>query len=483
MTVTPPFTRSGSPDRTMVETLNETTPQSPVPRLGMWAAVALVVSEVVGIGIFLAPATLTRTFGSVWAALLVWVSMAGVTVAGALCYAELATRFPRAGGAYVFLREGFGLRCAFVYGWMALLVVDPGLVAVLGIALARYLLVVVGGSPDLLVPLAAAIVIGFGLLTLLGVDVSARVIQWTVVLKLLAVAVLVLAGVSFALENGNLALVARIARPPTRPETLATAITVAFFAFGGWWELGRMSEEVTRPRRTIPNALLGGVGLVTVMYALVTIAFMFVAADLAMASLAEASDEALVAAVGTALFGEAAARVVAGIVVVAVSGTLAAVLLRAPRGYLAMARDGVFPRRVAGLDARRGTSPTSTIIQVSLACGLLFFGTFEEILGYFVPAALFFVGLGAAAVLRVPRPSRDRATFRMPLYPLPLAAFLLATSAMLIVLCLGRPSQTLLGAGVLVIAVVLSRAVIPNGSTTASRDGVGMQNDHGIMVP
>src|SRR5687767_10405849 len=100
-------------------------------RLGTWAAMAMVVSEVIGVGIFLTPATMTRSLGSLWATLLVWGAMAALTVAGALCYGELATRFPRAGGAYVFLREGFGLRCAFVYGWMAMLVVDPGLVAAL----------------------------------------------------------------------------------------------------------------------------------------------------------------------------------------------------------------------------------------------------------------------------------------------------------------------------------------------------------------
>ena len=95
-------------------------------RLGPWGATAMVISQVIGVGIFLTPATMMRTLGTVNAALGVWVVMGILSAAGALCYAELTTRFPAAGGAYVYLREAFGPRSAFVYGWMALLVMDPG---------------------------------------------------------------------------------------------------------------------------------------------------------------------------------------------------------------------------------------------------------------------------------------------------------------------------------------------------------------------
>ena len=97
----------------------------------------MVVSQVVGVGIFLTPATMMRTLGSPWAALAMWGVMGTLSAAGALCYAELSTRFPKAGGSYVYLREAFGPRCAFVYGWMALLVMDPGLTAALGIGFAQ----------------------------------------------------------------------------------------------------------------------------------------------------------------------------------------------------------------------------------------------------------------------------------------------------------------------------------------------------------
>src|SRR4051812_27285424 len=152
----------------------------------------MVVGEVVGVGIFLTPATMIRTLGGAGQAFAVWALLGVLTAAGALCYAELATRFPKAGGAYVFLREAFGPRCAFVYGWMALLVMDPGLTAALGIGFSQYLLAATGASPSttasLAVPLAIAAVVSFALLTLLGVRASGRVLRWTVVAKLAGVA-------------------------------------------------------------------------------------------------------------------------------------------------------------------------------------------------------------------------------------------------------------------------------------------------------
>lgn len=423
-------------------------------RLGTWTATAMVVSEVVGVGIFLAPATMMRVLGGVWTALAVWAVMGALTAAGALCYAELATRFPKAGGGYVFLREAFGRRCAFVYGWMALLVMDPGLAAALGIGLAQYLLVTLGGPARLVAPVAIACIVGFGMLTLLGLNVSARVMRWTVAAKLAIVAVLVCLGVVHASTNTD-----PVAWPASRtigPEALAASIIAAFFAFGGWWEVGRMSEEVTSPRRTMPRALLGGVALVTVMYALVTIAFVLGAS----ASVA-GTDEAFVSRVGAALFGNAAGRLLSAMVVIAVAGSLAAVLLGAPRVYLAMARDGLFPRRLARFNERRGTAPGGTLVQVSLACVLVLLGTFDEILGYFVPAAVFFLGLSAAAVLVLPRPQSDEQVFRAPLHPLPIAVFLVLILGVLILFAVGQTKQTLLGAAVVTLGVPVSLLVIP----------------------
>ena len=440
--------------------MTETTPRS----LGSWTATAMVVSQVVGVGIFLTPATMMRTLGSSWSALAMWAVMGTLSTAGALCFAELATRFPKAGGSYVYLREAYGPRCAFVYGWMALLVMDPGLTAALGIGFSQYLLATIGASPTLAPPVAIAAIISFGLITLLGIGTSARAMQWTAAAKLSIVVILVGA----ALTRLSSADVTDFVAAPSAVTTgaLAASLIAAFFAFGGWWDLGRMGEEVESPRRTMPRALVGGLALVTAMYALVSVAYM-----LGTSGPAPGTDEAFVRRVGASLFGEAAGYLLSGMVVVAVAGSLAAVLLGSPRVYVAMARDGIFPERLARFNSGRGTVPASTIVQVALACVLVLLGTFDDILGYFVPSAVFFLGLSATAVLILPRPGSREDVFRAPMHPLPIALFLVMVVSILVLFVVGQTRQTLLGALVVSLGIPVSWVVLARRRRLEPEDG------------
>ena len=414
----------------------------------------MVVSQVVGVGIFLTPATMMRTIGSTSAAIGMWVIVGALSTAGALCYAELSTRFPKAGGSYVFLREAFGPRCAFVYGWMALLVMDPGITAALGIGLAQYLLATVGGSATLAPVVAVLAIIAFGLLTLLGIGASARTMQWTAAAKLAIVAVLVGAALW---RVGHTPSTTAAATPTVlTPAALAASLIAAFFAFGGWWDLGRMGEEVESPRRTMPRALAGGLAIVTAMYALVSVAL-----RLGASGPMPETDETFVLAVGASLFGATAGHLLSGMVVVAVAGSLAATLLGSPRVYLAMARDGLFPQSLARYDARRGTVPGATLVQVSLASALALLGSFNDILGYFVPCAVFFLGLSAAAVLVLPRPQARAEIYTAPLHPVPIAVFLVMVVSVLGLFIVGQPRQTLLGAVVVALGVPVAWFVLP----------------------
>lgn len=403
-----------------------------------------------GVGILLTPATMMRTLGSVWLAVLMWLAMGTFTAAGALCYAELTTRFPKAGGTYVFLAEGYGRRTAFAYGWMALLVMDPGLAAALSIGFAQYLLATLGVDARF-TPVAAIVALGaFALVSLRGIDANIRLLRWTASMKLTVVGVLVLAGVWRFLGG---AAIAHASTPlPGGIPALAGGIVAAFFAFGGWWDLGRMSEEVESPRTTMPVALVGGVTLVTVVYLLVTVALL-----LATPQGGSLSDDAFVAAAGSALFGSAAGRLLSAIVTVTVAGSLIAVLLGAPRTYLAMVRDGVLPVGLHWFDEAKGRSPVGTTVQVSLAAVLVLLGTFDQILGYFVPAAVFFLGLSAASLVRVHTQPAGPHVFLTPWFPLPLIVFLTLIVLMLVLFVAGTPLQTALGAAVVLVGALLYR--------------------------
>ena len=423
-------------------------------RFGVWAALAMIVAEVMGVGIFLTPAQMSRTLGSPAWVLGIWGLVGLMSAAGALCYAELGTRFPEAGGGYVYLREAFGERTAFVYGWMSLLVMDPGLTAALGVGLATYLLVLLE-APSSLVPVIAivAIVMLAGV-SALGVESSARVLRWTAVAKLVTIAALVIAVLAHGdASDGSRATVTANALPSF--PVLAGALMGAFFAFGGWWDLGKMSEEIVEPRRTLPLALVGGIVIVTLVYAGLSVAFIHVTQGRQ-----PATDDAFVAALGSALFGERAAKALAAAVLIAVAGSLTAVLLGAPRVYLAMARSGVFPAGLVRFDHRRQAAPRATLIQVGLACLLVLLGSFDQILGYFVPAAVFFLGLSAAAILKLPRPPDDGTVFRSPWHPWPITVFLALVVVMVVLFAVGRPVQTLIGAAVIALGIPVSWAVI-----------------------
>ena len=391
-----------------------------------------------------------RALGGIVAPMMLWLVMGALTAAGALCYAELSTRFPQAGGTYVFLRHGFGRRTAFAYGWMAMLVMDPGLTAALAIGTAKYLLAAAGAASRLEVPVAIAVIVMCAAVALRGLASGAVLLRWSAMIKLGMVALLVVTGIAKAV--GGATPMPAVAAPAVSMPALAGAVVAAFFAFGGWWDLGRLSEEVERPERSLPIAMIAGVGLVALIYVLVTFTLL-----LAAPPGSAASDAAFVAAAGTALFGQRAGRWLAVMVTLAVSGSLFAVLLGAPRISVAMARDGLLPSGVAWFDETRGRPVPGTTLQAVLAIALVLIGSFDQILGYFVPAAVFFLGLSAASLFRLDRRASAPSTFLVPLFPLPLLLFLSLIVVMLVLFAAGQPTQTSLGAAVVLLGWIAGR--------------------------
>jgi len=181
---------------------------------------------------------------------------------------------------------------------------------------------------------------------------------------------------------------------------------------------------------------------------------------------------------GTTLFGGKSATTLGAVIVVAVAGSLSAVLLGAPRVYLAMARSGVFPAALVRFHPTRQSAPRATLIQVALACLLVTLGTFDQILGYFVPVVVLFLGLSAAAILVLPRPQADAAVFRNPWHPLPIAMFLVLVVVMIVLFALRRPMQTLIGAAVVALGIPVSWFVVKR-----PRRAVAISTTPALAVP
>lgn len=422
-------------------------------RLGVGAMTILVIGQVIAVGIFLTPASMAKALGSPFWLLVVWIAMGLMAIAGALCFGELASRFPEAGGGYVYLREAFGPKVAFVYGWKCLLVMDPGITAALAVGVASYVAYVVGLTAVGTKAVALLTILLLAVVNLGGVPLGSRVAEGLTGLKLAALtAIVILAFTSGHGSWGNLVpFVRQRAGSMALPEGLASATVAAFFAFGGWWEMSKLAGEAKEPSYTVPRALAFGVAAVTVVYVITTLAFLY----LIPVEQVE-SGETFAAQAGEALFGHLGGDIFAAIVIVSVLGSLTVLMMALPRLYYAMARDGLFFRRVGALHPLFGTPARAIAIQAGMASLLVLVGTFGEIIAYFIFVTVGFIGLTVLGLYRVRgrevdagRGTQDAGLgYRTPGYPVTPMVFLALVAGLLVLLAANNPLQAALGTAV-----------------------------------
>jgi len=419
-------------------------------QIGVRTAAALVIGEVIAVGIFLTPAGMAQALGSPMWLLIVWLAMGAMALCGALCYGELAARYPEAGGGYVYLREAYGPAVAFMYGWMAFLVMDPGLTAALAVGLATYAGYVLKLSSLGIKTLAIATIVVIALINIRGVRLGAGFVRTLTFLKLGLLAFVFLWGVGFQLGDWSnfTPFVARRANSAPLIGALAGGLIGAFFSFAGWWDLGKLAGEVKNPGRTLPRALTYGVIVVTIVYILTSFAFVYlVPLDQV------TSGETFAAQAGEVLFGRAGGLIFSLIVVVAVLGSLAAVVMSAPRVYFAMARDGVFISSVAALHKRFETPARAIALQAVLASVLVVAGSFNEIVSYFVFVVVVFLALTVAALFKFRREQSSSIRYLTPGYPVTPAVFLVMIVFLLILLGSNNPTQAFLGVAVVALGL------------------------------
>jgi basic amino acid/polyamine antiporter, APA family len=412
-------------------------------QLGLGSAAAAVAGEAIAVGIFLTPAGMAKSLGSPFWLLVVWLAVGAMTLSGALCYGELAGRFPRAGGAYVYLHESFGPRTAFLYGWMSLLVLDPGLTAALATGIAAYASYIFRWSPLTLKFAAVVAICIVAGMNIFSTRISAGVLRWLTWLKFAVLATITLWALAFHLGSWSnfVPFVAqRHGALPLGP-ALATAVVAAFFSFGGWWDATKIAGEVRDPGRTLPRALVLGVVAVTAVYVVISAVFIYLVPIEKVGS-----DSTFVAQAGAVLFGPPGAIIFAAIVILCVTGSLAAFMISAPRVYYAMANDGLFLKSVAKAHPRFGTPARAVAIQATIACVLVALGTFDQIVAYFLFPVIIFLGLavGALFVLRH-RPQQSENVILTPGYPVTPIAFLFLVATMLVLLAVHSPREAALG--------------------------------------
>lgn len=417
-------------------------------RLGVWSAAAVLVGSTIGSGIFRVPAEVAERVGAVGAMGLLWVLGGLFALAGALTLAELAVLFPRSGGIYVFLREGWGRLPAFLFGWTELLIIRPSALGAIAMLFAEYLRVFVPLTGAGVRLVAAGAILTLALANIRSLTWGAAVQNASTLAKVLAL--VGLAVLAFGLGDPQRgAFASPIAFAPLSWGGFGLALVAVMWTYDGWADLTFLAGEVRDPARTLPRALLGGTLAVVAIYLLVNAAYLYVLTPAAMAG------RPLVAAdAARAVVGGAGASLVAAMVLLSAFGALNGSTMTGPRIFYAMAEDGLFFRPVAAVHPRYRTPWVAIALAAALGIAYVAVRTFEQLADAFVLGIWPFYALAVGAVFRlrrhrpdVPRPYR---TWGYPFVPL---LFLVASVAMLANALVQQPVSTAVGFGVILAGV------------------------------
>ncbi len=471
-----------------------------VKAMSLTDAMMLVAGSMIGSGIFIVSAGMSRSLGSPMWLLIAWLLTGVITLLGALAYGELAAMYPRAGGQYVFLRESMGPLTGFLYGWTLFLVIQTGTIAAVAVAFGRFLGVLwpavsadlfgwfpqgsiceawlgctdpanairLGLSPQRLVALISIAVLTW--INLRGVREGKMVQTTLTVLKTGALLMLILLGLTLGRNGAALAanfgagmFVGQVDLTSAFIVTFGAALVGSLFSSDSWNNVTFAAAEVKEPHRNLPRALVFGTGLVTLLFLMANVAYLNVLPLGGVDGGATALDRGIAHAtqdrVGTAamevMFGPIGATIMAVAILISTFGCNNGLILAGARVYYAMACDALFFKRVGTLNAHR--VPAAALIAQAVWTGVLCLtGTYGQLLDYVVFAALIFYTLTTIGlfILRAKRPDLPR-PYRAVGYPVLPALYIVLTSVVMVLLLLSPTTrmQALLGLGLVILGV------------------------------
>jgi len=460
-----------------------------VQGMGLFSATAIVMGSMIGSGIFIVSADMSRTLGSPALLIAAWLVTAAMTIIGALSYGELAAMMPRAGGQYVYLREALGPIWGFLYGWTLFLVIQTGTIAAVGVAFGKFLGVFFprvsatnwiwhagSGNTGLNTANLVAIVV-ITLLTVLntlGVRLGAAVQNVFTSAKVLALLGVVVVGLvaknatamaaNFGAgwhnfwANAGLATLHSVSVGAGGPSVLVGAVTVvavvqvgSLFSSDAWNNVTFTAGEIRNPRRNLPLSLAIGTGVVLLLYVLCNFVYLSVlplagsaqAATVAGRGISFAAQDRVATAVMEQAFGSLGAKLMAGAILISTFGCVNGMLLAGARVYYAMSRDGLFFQGVGKLSAESGVPVNSLWVQWGWTCLLCLSGSYGQLLDYVIFAVLIFyiLTIFGLFVLRRTRPDAPR-PYRAFGYPVLPALYIVMASWISVVLLRYKPQYT-----------------------------------------
>ena len=423
--------------------------------LTLTSSAALVISNMIGTGIFTTTGFLAGDLGQPRLVLSIWLVGAVIAMAGCLAYAELGINLPRSGGEYVYLREAWGPAWGFLSGWVSFVAGFSAPIAAGALAITAYLAYflpwlstgVAGGSfgwlhLDAGHLFGVAVIALFAVVNVLGLRPAAKLQTLLTAMKLGILGVFLI--LAFAIGQGDWGhFTQAAARTSSQPLGAQFAVSLIFimFAYSGWNAANYVAEEMQSPERTLPRVLVLGTGLVAVFYLALNVAFIYA---LPLESLKGVL--AVGGAAATALFGDRAGTLFSAFMALGLFSTVSAMCLVGPRVYYAMAQDGCFPSGAARVHPRRHTPVRAIGYQTAASVGMVLTGTFDALLYYIGFTLILCSLLAVAGLMRLrTRPGWRRLPAVDWLYPLAPLAFILTSLWMLAWTAVARPLESALG--------------------------------------
>ncbi len=425
--------------------------------LSLLDSTLLAIGVMVGSGIFMTTGIMAVDLPSGGALLAAWAVAGVLTLAGALTIAELGAALPAAGGQYVYLREAYGPLPAFLFGWLTLLVFQPGSIAAVAVGFAAFLgyfapvlgtenvlyRTSLGSHPFVLSAgqiVAALTILGLTGLNSRGLRLGSNVMNVFAFLKLATLAAFVVLG--FTLGSGGLS--ASEASSAPAGFTIAgfgVAVVAALWAYDGWINLTFSAGEIRDPSRNFPRALILSTAIVTAGYLLVNAVYVHALPISEMQGVTRIAEKA-----ATVLFGSFAAGLIAAAIAVATFGSTHGTMLTGARVYYAMAKDGLFFESAAAVHPRFGTPHVSLWWQGLWSALVALSGTYDQLFNYAMFAAILMYAAATAAVftLRRKRPELPR-PYRTWGYPVVPVLYLVALFLLAVTSLRERPVESMAG--------------------------------------
>ena len=464
--------------------------------LGLWDATMLVAGSMIGSGIFIVSADMSRNVGSAGWMMFLWVLSGIITVMAALCYGELAGMMPKAGGQFVYIQRAFGNFTSFLYGWTVFAVIQTGVIAAVAVAFAKYTAVFFPWfSPEnkLLAvgsfTLSAAQLLAIVLIVILtyinsrGITNGKLIQTGFTTAKLLALLLLIIAGLTIGLSNNTLSMNLTNAWDAVQLTktgdgwsaesvtgfalmlALGTAIIGSLFSSDAWNNVTFIAGEIKEPQRNIPRSLLLGTGIVTLLYCLANMSYLSL---LPLKGSADATDiigqgiqfagggtDRVGTAAASMIFGDLSVYIMAALIMISTFGCNNGIILSGARVYYAMSKEGLFFRK-AGVLNSNDVPGFALWVQAAWAGVLCLSGTYGDLLEYCTFASLLFyiVTIAGVFVLRKKEPDTER-PYKTLAYPLMPALYILIATIICGILLYTKPQNTISGLVIVLIGAPL----------------------------